>query len=48
MQWDLGLPLLVMFATGVVMLLIFFGARALLFKPRKDEGTDDGSESHAH
>lgn len=48
MQWDLGLPLLVILATGAVMLLIFFGARALLFKPRKDEGTDEGSKGHAH
>lgn len=48
MHWDLGLPLLIVLATGMVMSLIFFGARTLLFKPRKEEGVDEGSEGHAH
>jgi len=41
MPWDLGLPLLVVLATGLVMALIYFGARNLLFKPRKEDRTDE-------
>ncbi len=44
MPWDLGLPLFVILATLFVMALIFFGARNLLFKPRKEDRTDETSE----
>ncbi len=40
MEWDLGLPLLVILATGVVMALIYISGRSLIFKPRQKEGYD--------
>lgn len=43
MHWDLGLPLLVMLATVIVGVLIYFCARALVFGPREDDRIDDGS-----
>ncbi len=42
MQWDLGLPLLIMLATAIVMVLIVVAARNLIFDARRDEGTDAG------
>ena len=40
MPWDLGLPLLVAFATLVLSLGIFWSAKTLLFDARRREGTD--------
>ena len=39
-----GLPLLIVFATILVMAFMFIGARNLLFQPRKDDRTDENSE----
>ena len=41
MEWELGLPLLVMLATGIVMALIYVAAKNLLFRPRHSDHTDD-------
>ena len=47
MEWDLGLPLLIMLATGVVMGGIAYAAQQLLFEPRSDEHTDEtGGSAH--
>ena len=42
MPWDLGLPLLVAFATLILSLGIFRSAKTLLFEARRREGTDAG------
>ena len=42
MPWDLGLPLLVAFATLILSLGIFWSAKTLLFEARRREGTDTG------
>ena len=42
MPWDLGLPLLVAFATLILSLGIFWSAKTLLFEARRREGTDAG------
>ena len=42
MPWDLGLPLLVAFATLILSLGIFWSAKTLLFEARRQEGTDAG------
>ncbi len=39
-----GLPLLVVLATVFIMALMLFGARNLLFRPRKEDETDKNSE----
>ncbi len=41
MAWDPTLPLLIMLATGIVGLLIFYCARKLMFDPRAADHTDD-------
>ena len=40
MAWDLALPLLIMLATAIVGVLIYFSARKLMFDPRAEDGTD--------
>jgi hypothetical protein len=40
MEWDLGVPLLVVLATLLVGMMIFFAAKSLMFKGRVDEGID--------
>ncbi len=47
MPWDLGLPLFVVLATVLVMGFIYFGARNLLFRPRKEDKTDETSEENS-
>jgi hypothetical protein len=47
MEWELGLPLLVIGATGVAMAFIAYAAKKLLFEPRQGDHTDDGTESSA-
>jgi predicted permease len=44
MEWDLGLPLLVMLATAIVGILIFFAGRKIMFDPRAEDGTDSVAE----
>lgn len=47
MEWELGLPLLVMLATGIVMGGIAYAAKKMLFDPRTEEHTDDaGGPAH--
>ncbi len=40
MPWDLGLPLLVVLATLVLSVGIFWSAKTLLFDARRHDGTD--------
>ena len=47
MPWDLGLPLFVVLATVLVMGFIYFGARNLLFKSRKEDKTDEIPEGNS-
>jgi hypothetical protein len=53
MHWDLGVPLLVMLATGILMAGIFYAAKGLIVKARQDDGIDPptgsgGSHHHHH
>ena len=45
MHWDLGVPLLVMLATGIVMVAIFYAAKGLIMQAREDDGIDPPSGS---
>ncbi|MCZ6721353.1 MAG: hypothetical protein O7A65_07410 [Proteobacteria bacterium] len=40
-MWELWLPLLVVGATGGVMLLLFFAAKKLLIEPQAKERRED-------
>ena len=40
MHWDLGVPLLVVLATGILMAGIFYAAKGLIVKARQDDGID--------
>ncbi len=40
-MWELWLPLLVVGATGVVMLLLFFAAKKLLIEPQAKDRHED-------
>lgn len=44
MAWDLALPLLIMFSTGVVGVLIWYSARKIMFDPRAEDHTDSLTE----
>ena len=44
MAWDLALPLLIMLATAIVGVLIFFAAHKIMFDPRAEDGTDSVAE----
>ncbi|MGD9537963.1 MAG: hypothetical protein AB7P52_09855 [Alphaproteobacteria bacterium] len=50
MHWDLGVPLLVILATGILMVGIFYAAKGLIVKGRHDDGIDPpaGSGGHHH
>lgn len=52
MEWDLGVPLLVVLATVIVSAGIFYAAKGLIFKARQDEGIDpppgSGGGHHHH
>ena len=40
MHWDLGVPLLVILATGLLAVGIFYAAKGLIVKARQDDGID--------
>ncbi len=52
MEWDLGVPLLVVLATGLLSIGLFYAGKALIVKGRQDDGIDppagSGGGSHHH
>ncbi len=51
MEWDLGVPLLVILATGLLSVGIYIAAKGLIVKARQDDGLDPkdgGGGGHHH
>jgi len=50
MEWDLGVPLLVVLATTLLFIGIAMAVRNLIVQPRQDEGIDpkDGGGARHH
>lgn len=50
MHWDLGMPLLVILATGLLFVGIAYSIKNLIIKARIDDGIDpkDGGGAHHH
>lgn len=50
MEWDLGVPLLVVLATALLFVGIAYSIKGLIIKARQDDGIDpkDGGGAHHH